>query len=378
MNDVKKMKTAPLFSLLFFVLSSCTHKNSTISYNIIIEGHVKNIPDGKVYLTDALQWKTPVDSAECINGHFVFKIKTDSSFVPFLAAIHFADSSKQAGISRLVFRNYTLGADSMKYSRDVFFLEKGTTTMEGDNTASPFLRIFAGRETELLFQNQFTDFGWLGTIDPEKRLLAMEGFKKQIRQHPFSYFLLQNIYASKEQYSNPELKDFLSLFSSDVQQSKPGIQLSNYLSFRPDPGSPYPVLMLLSPDNKQLPVIDTGAKLNMLVFWASWCSPCIKEIPLLKDIQRKYAGKGLHIVSISIDKNKEQWKKALAQEKMSWQQLIIGNEMMEKTMALFGFVTIPLVIFTEGSGVEIKRIPDYDPENKKLYEAVVARFIALK
>jgi thiol-disulfide isomerase/thioredoxin len=372
------MKAPVLFSSLLFLLSSCTERDRRSSYNIIIEGHVKNIPDGKVYLAHAMQWKTPVDSAECINGHFVFTIKTDSVFVPYLAAIHFADSSKQAGISRLVFRNHTLGADSMNYSRDVFFLEKGTTAIAGDITASPFLRIFAGRETELLFQNQFTDFGWLGTIDSLKRLLAIDGFKKQIRQFPFSYFLLQNIYASKEQYSNPELKDFLFLFSSDVQQSKPGLELSNYLAVRPDPGSPYPGLMLLSSDNKLLPVIDTAAKLNMLVFWASWCSPCIKEIPLLKNIQRKYAGKGLHIVSISIDENKEQWQKALAQEKPGWQQLMISNELMEKTMALFGFVTIPLVIFTDSSGTEIKRIPDYDPENNKLYEAVISGVITLK
>ena len=372
------MKATTLFLSFLFLLSSCAERDRSASYNIIIEGHVKNIPDGKIYLADALQWKTPVDSAECINGHFVFTIKKDSSFVPFLAAIHFADSSKQAGVSRLVFRNHTLGADSMKYFRDVFYLESGTTAIEGDNTASPFLRIFAGRETGLLFQNQFTDFGWPGTVDSQKRLLTMEGFKKQIRQYPFSYFLLQNIYASKEQYSNPELKELLSLFSSDVQQSKPGIRLSNYLTIRPDPGSPYPGLLLLSSDNKQLPVIDTAAKLNMLVFWESWCSPCIKEIPLLKDIQRKYAGRGLHIVSISIDENKEQWLKALEQEKPGWQQLIISNEMMEKTMALFGFVTIPLVIFTDSSGVEIKRIPDYDPENKKLYEAVIASFITLK
>ena len=372
------VKVTILFFSLFFLLSSCTERDRSASCDIIIEGRVKNIPDGKVYLADALQWKNPVDSAECINGHFVFTIKTDSSFVPFLAAIHFADSSKQAGISRLIFRNHILGADSMNYSRDVFYLEKGTTTIEGDTTASPLLRIFAGRETELLFQNQLTDFGWLGNLDSVKRLVTIEGFKKQIRQYPFSYFLLQNIYASKEQYSNPELKGLLSLFSTDIQQSKAGIRLSNYLTIRPDPGSPYPDLMLLSSDNKLLPVIDTATKLNMLVFWASWCSPCRKEIPLLKYLYKKYAGRGLNIVSISIDEYNDRWKLALEQENMSWPQLIISKEKMQETKEVFSFTTIPLVIFTDSSGREIGRIPDYDPDNKKVYEAVISNHIMLK
>lgn len=61
-----------------------------------------------------------------------------------------------------------------------------------------------------------------------------------------------------------------------------------------------------------------GKKYYLVDFWASWCGPCRKEIPNLKKLYELYKGKGLEIVSVSIDKNETAWKKALAEEKLSW------------------------------------------------------------
>lgn len=196
------------FSTLFFLVSckdSC--KDQKISNEITIDGQVKNIPDGKIYLTEAHYWQIPLDSTECINGHFVFKIKADSSFVPYMAAIHFPDTSKPSKVAGLFFRNYMLGADSMKYSVDAFYLENGYTRIEGDNQKKPYLRVFAGKETDLMYKNQFTDFGWLGNIDSTKRRQRIAYFKKEIKRYPFSYFLLQSIYYAKERYSKSEIKN---------------------------------------------------------------------------------------------------------------------------------------------------------------------------
>jgi len=361
-----------LISTLFFLISC---KDQKVSNEIIIDGQVKNMPDGKIYLTEAHYWQIPLDSTECTNGHFVFKIKTDSAFVPYMAAIHFPDSSKPTKVGGLFFRNYMLGADSVKYAGDAFYLEKGYTRIEGDNQKKPFLRVFAGKETDVMYKNQFTDFGWLGNIDSTKRLSRIKYFKNQIKLYPFSYFLLQSIYNAKEQYSKNEIQEILALFNTDLQKSKLGDQFRTYLANRPDPNEPYPNLFLLNSANQRHNIIDTNSKLTMLVFWASWCGPCRMEIPLLKEIQTEYKGKGLDIVSISIDENMDNWKQALSHEKMNWSQYIVDKDKIDMVKQQFNFSAIPLVVFTDKTGKEIMKFTGYDKEQKKNYEAVIRKFI---
>ncbi|WP_415160601.1 thioredoxin-like domain-containing protein [Parafilimonas sp.] len=345
---------------------------------VIIEGHVKNMPDGKIYLTEAHHWDTPLDSTISLNGDFVFKIKADSSFVPYMAAIHFPDSSKSTKVGSLFLQNYMFKSDSRKYGMDAFYLERGFTRIEGEYEKKPYPRVFAGKETDVMYKNVFTDFGWIGNIDSTKRIQRINFFQNEIKKYPFSYFLLQSIYNAKEQYSEEEISKILGLFNSDVQKSKLGDQFRSYLKNRTDFGKPYPNLMLLTSSNERQNIIDTNFKLTMLVFWASWCGPCRKEIPLLKEIRNKYKGKALNLVSISIDDDKNKWTKALSEEKMNWTQYIVDDDKIDMIKQQFNFSVIPLVVFTDKTGKEIKKFIGYDKEQKNNYEMVIDNFFYSK
>lgn len=61
-----------------------------------------------------------------------------------------------------------------------------------------------------------------------------------------------------------------------------------------------------------------GKKYMVLDFWASWCGPCRREIPNVKNQYALYKDKGLQVVSISIDKNAAAWKKAVKEENLQW------------------------------------------------------------
>ena len=51
----------------------------------------------------------------------------------------------------------------------------------------------------------------------------------------------------------------------------------------------------------------------LLDFWASWCMPCLKEIPKMKEVYKKYNEKGLTIIGISLDRVKDSWSEAKIQ-----------------------------------------------------------------
>ena len=65
-----------------------------------------------------------------------------------------------------------------------------------------------------------------------------------------------------------------------------------------------------------------GKKYVIVDFWASWCGPCRKEIPNLKSIYERFSSKGLEIVSVSTDKNKKAWQKALDEEQLPWPNFV--------------------------------------------------------
>ncbi len=364
------MRTILYLCILFSCTCSCNNKKEASSKTITIEGNIQGVPDGKIYLVESRKWKTPIDSTTITNGRFLFITSVSSS--PFLAAIHYWDGDN---VIRLKYRNHTLGNDSMLYSTDAFYVEPGTTTISGNNSATPYLRILAGRENDLLFKNQFIDFGWIANLDSGNRSAKIELFKESIRQNPFSFFLLESIYRSKEQYSKSELTEIFDLFNTTVRESGEGKQFSEYLAVRPGDNDPFPNLMLPTPDNSLRSVFDTSAKIHMLVFWASWCAPCRKEIPLLKEIEKKYNGTGLQMVSISIDEKKESWLRAVTAEKMNWPQLLVPIEKIDDIQNQFRFITIPLIIFTDNNGNEINRFADYDPDNVVRYETVINKFI---
>ena len=52
-------------------------------------------------------------------------------------------------------------------------------------------------------------------------------------------------------------------------------------------------------------------KVTILDFWASWCGPCRREMPFMKDLYAKYQPKGLGIIGISLDESAADWNRAI-------------------------------------------------------------------
>ena len=363
---------------LGFGLLSCSQEKQADD-KIVVEGNVRNIPDGKLYLANAHYGEILLDSTECKAGRFRFELKADSSFTPVKAAIQYkynpynpADSPDKAPMSvgyRLAFRNHTIGADSLKSLHTGFFLEEGYTRIVGDMNGKEKGRVFGSKETDLMYSLHRAGFGWLGNMEGEKRSSRLNFFKQKIKDNPYSYYLLSEIQNAKDQYSEQELKELLTLFNQDVQESAAGSKIKKYLVNRVDPDEPYPNYNLAGPNNQKGWMMDNGAKVNMLVFWASWCGPCRKEIPQLKALHAAYKAQGLNMVSVSIDEKPENWQKALGQEKMSWPQLIVDKEQISSFQEKFNFAAIPLIIMTDSRGKELKRFVGYEDNNDELYRA---------
>ena len=72
-------------------------------------------------------------------------------------------------------------------------------------------------------------------------------------------------------------------------------------------GDTGPNFSLTTDTGKKITRDNFGGKILVLNFWASWCQPCVEEIPSLNELQKQLGSSGLVVLGISVDKNKEKY-----------------------------------------------------------------------
>jgi len=76
-------------------------------------------------------------------------------------------------------------------------------------------------------------------------------------------------------------------------------------------GDTAPDFKIVSDAGRTYTRTDFGGKLLVLNFWASWCEPCVQEVPSLAEFQRELGPDGVVVLGVSIDTNEKRYKQFL-------------------------------------------------------------------
>lgn len=89
-------------------------------------------------------------------------------------------------------------------------------------------------------------------------------------------------------------------------------------------GNYAPDFEMISPKGDKYKLSDFRGKVLYIDVWASWCGPCIYEIPYMEKLYKKFSNdKRIEFISVSVDDNESEWKEVLDKDKPSWKQFLV-------------------------------------------------------
>ena len=192
-----------------------------------------------------------------------------------------------------------------------------------------------------------------------------------IAAHPdyaISLLLKSKELANPFAMTNAEYDEMLVTFANNYDKSRyeDFVKLVNEMK-KYIKGSHFKDLAVETVEGKpaNLKDIVMPGKYNFLDFWASWCGPCRAAIPSVKKLHEKL-GDTLNIVSISVDKKRADWEKAMAEEKMPWQQYLVPQSSMKALKDAYFLQFVPSLVVIDPSGHIVLFTSDPDEAHRYL------------
>ena len=121
------------------------------------------------------------------------------------------------------------------------------------------------------------------------------------------------------------------------------------------PGAKFPDFSETDINGAPISISKYHGKVVLVDFWATWCQPCVEELPNVLAAYAKYHDKGFEIVGISLDQNEDQMKRFIADKKITWQQYFDGKGFDSKLGQKYGVSAIPATYLIDGDGKIVAR-----------------------
>lgn len=229
-------------------------------------------------------------------------------------------------------------------------LEK--SIIKGSNTHYEFLTLVNSMSTFSQRLEQMTR-----AFTEQREALMAEARKHQlefVKSHPKSYvtpIILQSLANEMSQGEMGVIIDNLDPSISNTQMIK-DLKVKMGAIESVAIGKKAPDFTLWDQDGKPVSLHSKlGKKLLLVDFWAGWCAPCRAENPNLVKVHQEFRASGFDILGVSLDRTKDQWLKAITDDKLTWTQVSDLSYFNSIAAKLYNVTSIPANFLLDEKGV---------------------------
>jgi peroxiredoxin len=175
-----------------------------------------------------------------------------------------------------------------------------------------------------------------------------------------------------KEYPFSDAERYYDNLTPRVKDSHPGRQLRARLDDlkRVNIGGVAPEIELPTPDGATLKLSSLRGKYVLLDFWASWCGPCLAEVPNVKAVYDKYHDRGFEIFGLSLDNKRDAWLAAIEKHGLDWHHVSSLKGWECPVAKLYNVTGIPKMYLLDKEG----RIIGIDLRGEALVERVASLF----
>jgi peroxiredoxin len=344
-----------LFSIVFLTLlfASCRSGNS---YNINgeIEGATWNGKLVSLHNITSGAEMAPIDSVIIKNGSFKFKGRVDT--LGWYLLVFTGDKGQPT------YKDFYMEGDlNVKFANNQFRITGGPINEKYQAFQDKYFKLTANiikldaaykaepdnKEIEQAFNDEYKRF------EASFSALAVQAIKDNM-DNPVALHVFQ---AALSTFENSDLEKVLS-FASPAFLADPSVKMvveQMALSKNVSIGSPYVDLAMFTPDGAPISLSQYVGKGSYVLidFWASWCAPCIRELPNVLECYSAFHDKGFEIVGVSLDGDTKAWKAAIDKYNLKWPQMSDLAGWQSKAVSLYSFSGIPHTVLLDPKGIII-------------------------
>ncbi len=315
-------------AMLMLAISACADKTG-----YVITGTAEGTEDGDtVYICDMQGFfaMVPTDTAVVKGGKFEFRGDFEGAAIRYLVPLH-KGSAEGLSIADFVMENANINVQMFKQKSEkqpivesdgknaAIYKEYLALDKKWNDKINPYWDIVRDKKgTEAEIAKAQTEMDKLGEQRDAEEYAFLKnhvpsGISDMLMAYNWSKYTdaqkneLMDLFAAK----SPEMPNYKKIVAQKKAEESTGI------------GAQYTDIVMQDPNGKTVKVSDyvSKNKYTLIDFWASWCGPCLHEMPNVVKAYTNFHDKGLEIVGVSLDNKKDAWVNAIKKQNMPWPQM---------------------------------------------------------